>query len=651
MARVKHTFDSPSSYKACTNSNVKVVYDSELRHGARMSGAFCINRTIKQGEFICAWNGRQIKDDDDVERLTNIYDLTKYALSFPSGRKKELLYSAPRLDKYGRPKPLPEREEDVIGDPRDVSLAVFLNEPSPDFVAIYKDETVSIERKRRNSANVCMRTEKHRNGIVCPLMFASRDIHIGDELTWDYGAVEYDRRFYTIDEEQGVFEVSEDKYSATEDPQNMCRITCDTVAFRNGLVLEPFSPDLFLLDADNLTNVERRHIVFRSDRYLPDRHASDNSTIDTASINSDSTIDVASVGDGTSSDQSSMRPLKRQRRRGPKLQRRTITVKSMQDEELSIFIQQRQILDRFANDILHRLNAVKGNRRVSQKLRIIAILKRIIQPAVYRVIEATTALGYVLQFPRTEFVLTKVDGLALIMNDNDVLWKDVIKMQHMVFLAIDSTIESLKAIKDSTDDIYLKFAPNTLTSIYIRPDGTKETVSDWSSDSFRQDHPTTHRVAMQFLNKMQHISNSIKNYNTWHRRLEEFEAKERDYGRRDDNVDLVWQKGRAFINLALDMLHNNAYEQINDPKFINVSDSIIKTLVESVKYRPINPVRTSEDLKQFRDVLFTLRDHSVQCDVVLANQMLEALQEPLYMWRSESMLSSLSSHRMIELKR
>lgn len=632
MARVAHMFESPSSFDACTNSNVKVVYDRELRKDACMSGAFCLHRQFNPGEFICAWNGRQVIDDDEVvQRLTNIYDLTKYALSFPSGCKKQLLYSAPRLDKHGRPARLPEREEDVK-DPQDVSLAVFMNEPSPDSAAIYNasEDKVRIVKEKRNSANVCLRTVKQRNGVVCPLMFASRVIRPGEELTWDYGA-DYDRHFYTIEAEKGVFDVSKDKYSATEAPNNICRITCDTVEFKKGLAIETeFSPDLFLLNAESLTQKDRDQIVFRSDHYLPGRHASDDSTIDNASVDS-----------GTSSEPSITRPTKRRRRH--RLQRRTISVESMQKEEMNDFLQQRSELDRFAQEILQRLNdALKiGRIRNPTKLRIIAILKDIIQPAVYLPYEQTTPLGYtvVQHFNRTEFVLSKVDGESFIKADNDVLWKDVIKMQRMLFLAIDSIIDSSKGSKDVTDDIHLKFAPYNFTSIYIRPDYTRETIDDWDNPKFRENHPTAHRVGMQFLHKLAHIQDFIQHYNTWHRMLETFNAKEKQEYCRTNGLD--WQKLRLCIELGLNMLHNNAYARVNTPGFFEMCYAVIHILVTSVKVWPIDPIRISEAIDEFKGKLNEFRIGGTEHDSSLAEKMLNALQEPS-MWRSESMLLMLS---------
>lgn len=640
MGHVQHVFDSPSSFDACTNANVKVVYDREIRRGARMSGAFCLHTQINPGDFICAWNGWQIQDADDVERLTNIYDLTKYALSFPTGRKKELLYSSPRLNEYGRPAPLPERESDVV-EPRDVSLAVFLNEPSPDTVALYEasTDTVSVVPKARNSANVCLRTEKQRNGIVCPLMFASRTIRPGEELTWDYGATDYDRRFYEIDEDRGVFQVSDEKYSATEASTNVCRITCDSVEFKNGHPIEPFTPDLFLLNADLLTTEDRRRIEFRSDSYLPDRHTTDESTIDTASVDSSTIPDTGSSAD---------RPTKKRRRRQRRLQRRTITVESMQEDAIASLVRQRRELDLFANDILQRLNAVTPGRiRDPTKLRIIAVLKSIIQPAVYLPYEERTARGYTIihHFPRTEFVLTKADGEAFILMDDDVIWKDIIKMQHMVFLAIDSIIDALKQPRDS-DDIHLKFDPYRYTSIYIRADGSRETIEDWNNAVFRQDHPMAHRVGMRLLNKIAHIQDSVKHYNTWYQLLARFDA-EKDKRRKENSrlqneEDLMWQKGRLFMQLALEMLHNNAYEQVNATSFREICYSGMQALLIKVEERPVDPLSISRALDSCRRHLRELQTQGGEADVVLATDLLGALHEP-NMWRCESMLASLFS--------
>ena len=639
MARVQHSFESPSSFDACTNSNVRVVYGREVRPGVRMSGAFCLHRTMQPGEFICAWNGRQVLDDDAVESLTNIYDLSKYALSFPSGRGKQLIYSAPRLDRRGYPARLPEYEADV-DDPRDVSLAVFLNEPSPDNVAMYNSQTdtVRIEHRARNSANVCLRTEKQRNGIVCPLMFASRVIRPGEELTWDYGATDYDRRFYTIDEENDVFGVSSEKYSATEAASNVCRVTCESVAFRQGIPLEPFAPDMFLLQAD-LGLEDRRRIVFRSDRYLPGRRAGDDMTAETASVSSEP----------RATPHHDAPPAKRQKRRR-RLQRRTITVESMQEEEMRLFNAERLQLDQFANDILHRLNAVKKGRvRDPSKLLIIELLKRIVQPAIYWPYEETTAQGWSIMqfFPRVEFVMSKREGEEFVMRENDVIWKDIRKMQNMVFLNIDSTIDALKRNRDTSDEIHLKFAPYTYTSIYRRPDGSLETVEDWDARGFREDHPTAHRIGMRLLRRLAHLQDSIRHYVSWHRMIREFETPPT---RGDADARILWQvceRGTAFGEVALDFLERNAHEQRNDTSFLEVCYSVLSTLVDAVKTRPIDAIAASRRLDADRGKLYELRDGGEEADSLFAREMLDILREP-NAWRSEGMLIDIKGHRVAQ---
>lgn len=598
MARVQRRFASPSAFEACTNPNVKVVY-GRVREGAPdMAAAFCVKRAFRAGEFICAWNAVQIVDnDDDVNRLSNAYDLSKYALSFAlCDRANTKVYSCPRLDKTGKPLPLPLTEGDV-GERRDVSLAVFLNEPSPGRVTKYdaRTDVVHIYKASRVSANVCLRTQKQRNGVVCPLLFASRLITPGEELTWDYGSEEYDRRLYQIDAEKGIFSVGEEKYPATEAASNRCGITCDTVEFESGLPIEPFSRDLFLIDADGLTDDERQLVEFKSRRYLEMLQLEDDASVDTTSVASTS----------------SPPPPAKKQKRTRRAKRRTITVQSMQEELAVQFTRERSALVQLAEEVQHRLAAVTPGRIKNQKkLCLISLLKRVLQPAMYLAVEEVKPGGreVVHHFPRREFVPYLSDRDSFV-EENDVMWKDVMKMQRRAFLTLDSIIDRLKG--DPKESVEALFKTHNFTSIYVRPDGREETIDDWKSPEFAEEHPTAHEVGMRFLLKLEHIRAMVHRHDAWSRA-----------GPDDADQARIFEKSRA---VALDMLQANAYEQVNSPAIFDAFDAIVSTVSKGSE-----PDRTQ----------LTVLAQGEGDDAMRAAAMLNALREP-EVWRSEAMLVRL----------
>jgi len=470
-----HIFTSPSDYTACTNEKVHVVYGQELRDGVEMSGAFC-RETLQSGEFICAWNGIQTVDSDELAQLSNGYDLTKYALSFPGRTPGEMIFSCVRLDKNGQPPRLPT--PDSRYNATDVSLAVFLNEPSPDNVANYNFETqqVTILKKSRNAANVCLKTQRQRNGVLCPLMFSRRLIAKGEELTWDYGDL-YDRRHYTYDEEMNVLHVSDKGYSATNAKDNNCKNTCDTVHFQSGLSISAFDPDMFLIEHE-LDSINRERIDFRTKKYFEHLASSEL---------------VAS-------------PLekKRKRKKQTRISRRTITIENVHDQERQIFIPLRDTIDRMATDVVDRLISYKIKKHKNVDIvRGQNIIKHIILPAL-------TIKYDLMYYIRVDFVLSKQKGLAFI-SSNESMWQDILKMQQRFFANIKSITDL--PLKLNTSQLIEKFNPNTYTGLFVNEQTQEqETITDWNATEIREKYPLTYSEGTRFLNRLQYIQEVIATY-------------------------------------------------------------------------------------------------------------------------------------------
>ena len=477
--RVQMTFDSPAD--AAINPKVVIKY-GEIRKNVYMHGAFCTSK-IQAGEFICAWNGFQVIDDENVDNFINIYDLTKYVISFP-GKGGKNIFSCVRLDKNGKPK-LPDSH---TNDRRDISLAVFLNEPADNEYALYdvRTDSVSWFPKSRNLANVCLRTQPQRKlGIVCPLMFATRDINVGEELVWDYGKL-YDRRIYNIDEDNDVFE-SGVEYKNNTSNDNSCKNTCWTIEFKNKLPVEDFSPDLFLND-DELTSDDIRRINYRSKKYM--------------SAFSDSATH-------TTEDVEDHRPIKR-RKKKTKLKIHSVKQIDVQQQELDDFRSLSKELNMKAEMVLIKIQTLKVTGKTGPaKKAFVELVKNTIQHSVW--------LEYSYQHPQTqkyisqffirpEFCLTEKKVKQFIDN-GDSHWKDIMKMQNRFLQNIESMCE-----KKQLTNI---FVPNMYAGMFNSLLGVQESAADWQENSFVDEFPEASEQASLFFDKLMYISDIVDHYTKW----------------------------------------------------------------------------------------------------------------------------------------
>lgn len=179
----------PSAYEFNTIEHAHIVRGT-LRTGVTMNGVFC-NKYIPKGTFLCAWTGVMCKDTDENmidSNLVNAYDISKYGMSFLYAYQK-YMYICPPLDNEGNPlcsKTDVENEFRIErGNPQQ-TMAVFLNEPSPDEHCVV-DQSRPIVRPGAIAANVCL-YPKRESGSVVGLLFATRNIEKGEELTLMYEA-------------------------------------------------------------------------------------------------------------------------------------------------------------------------------------------------------------------------------------------------------------------------------------------------------------------------------------------------------------------------------------------------------------------------------------------------------------------------------
>ena len=162
-----------------------------------MKGVFCKSK-ITQGEIICAWNGVAVefmpdKDESVIDNLDNFYDTGHYAVAIRINSTKSL-YICPKLDANGQP---------VLYAPGE--MAFLINEPGVHHSGKKNKATGELEIRpvQNNHINVCLRVYNH-NGVVCPLLCATRDIRPGEELLWHYGR-DYRRDVFEIDRDRRTF--------------------------------------------------------------------------------------------------------------------------------------------------------------------------------------------------------------------------------------------------------------------------------------------------------------------------------------------------------------------------------------------------------------------------------------------------------------
>lgn len=622
--RVQLTFDSPAD--AAINPKVRIKY-GEIRNNVHMYGAFCISK-IEAGEFICAWNGFQVIDDDKVDHFTNIYDLTKYVISFP-GKRGQKIFSCVRLDNHGKPK-LPGTATD---DPRDISLAVFLNEPADNEYALYDIRKDSISRfpKSRNSANVCLKTQPQRKlGIVCPLMFASRDINVGEELVWDYGEL-YDRKIYEIDEDNKIFNVGME-YKENIPNSNDCKVTCWTVEFRNKLPIEEFTPNLFLLDK-NISAYDMQRIKFRSQKYLWD----------------------FSDTESTVTDALEERPIKK-RKKKQKLKIHSVEYTDVHKQDIDDFIKMQKNLNQKADLICAQIQNLKITGKTNpRKKEFIEMVKNIFLHSVWReysYIHPQTS-KYVTQFfIRPDFCLTK-STVETFVNAGDSHWKDIMIMQYKFLQSIEHMCDKREYFAESIE-------PNTFARMFKSLTGVVESISDWQEESFAESFPNASRIAIAFFEKLIHISNIVDHYLKWKsihnniilNRMKSCVKKSNSVNSIDTTIHL---KIDELCKIGISVLQRNSYEIIIEEWIYELIFKLLLNCEAYLEKTCISGTRAIDDfISNIKSTFDTFETRPSLTKEYLDNhdtfQALKEICNYKLTWRAESMLSSLNkmfNHRHV----
>jgi hypothetical protein len=607
--RVQVTFESPVD--AATNPKVEIKY-GQIRDNVHMYGAFCVSK-IQAGEFICAWNGFQVMDDENVDSFTNVYDLTKYAISFP-GKGGQKIFSCVRLDKDGSPK-LPGS---FVNDPRDISLAVFLNEPADDEYALYdvRKDSISLHKKSRNLSNVCLKTQPQRKlGIVCPLMFASRDINIGEELVWDYGTM-YDRRIYQIDEDKDIFS-SGIEYKKNIAKDNDCKVTCWTVEFKQKLPIEVFSPNLFLIDS-NMNQQDIQRIKFRSRRYMSE--FSDTET--------------------NASDEYEQRPSKKRRRKF-KLKIHNVEYKDVHEQERLEFKKMEKTLNIKADLICAQIRNLKVTGKTNPKKKeFIDFIKNILIHSIwleYTYVHPNTSMFVTQFFIRPDFRLTEAT-VQIFIQAGDSHWKDIMAMQYRFLQSIEFMCDKRMYDPES-------IRPNLFAGMFKSLTGVYESVSDWQEESFIQDFPNASKIALAFFDKLKYISNIADHYFKWKSICDNIKLHQMKFCAGINSMNnTIYLKVDELISTANFVLKQNSFEAIVDEW---IYELIFKLLIHTEKYLIESCVAKTHEFNKFLSKLSNifnefqtqqtaeyLEDHEIF-------QKIKNICNYNISWRAESLLTCL----------
>lgn len=207
-----------------------------------MFGVFSTD-DIRQGEVVCAWTGIQVpvKRFDVPGKYKNYFDLMYYGLQFDD------IFACVKLDPSGRP--LPWDRSNV-----ETNIALFLNEPAPEYVARLDEDGRVHRYKEQGSTNLCLTVHRQTSPkLALPIFQATRDIKRGEELTWYYGE-SYDR----------TYDLPEDNPKGISKP---CT-TKSLIHFKHGLNQVSSSLNDFLFVATgNATAKDLREMERRTEEY------------------------------------------------------------------------------------------------------------------------------------------------------------------------------------------------------------------------------------------------------------------------------------------------------------------------------------------------------------------------------------------------
>lgn len=148
-----------------------VVAKGEARPGVVMHGLYA-TAPIKANELLLTWSTLMTPYTKETVDYVNVYDVTMYSMAF--GRDGKGVLASGRLNETG-----------MLID----TQAGYANEPSPKHIARLKsDGTVSHEAVEHNVANACLYHYSEWGSVWGPVLVATRNIDVGEEVTFYYGS-------------------------------------------------------------------------------------------------------------------------------------------------------------------------------------------------------------------------------------------------------------------------------------------------------------------------------------------------------------------------------------------------------------------------------------------------------------------------------
>lgn len=571
--RITHRFSSPSDYEANSNSKTVIVYDQVLRtfngNDIKMAGVFC-KESLEPGEFICAWNGvNLIESPTDTQNLINGYDFSNYGLEFPKGN--QIIISCPRLDKNGKPlKPSPSL------DKRDLSMAVFLNEPSPTQEAVlvldkrkFTPEEkavfstmdpgtpgiIRLKNKTRNLANVCLDIHKQRNGVIVPIVFAKRKIQVGEELTWEYGG-QYLRTHYEFDRKNDSYIVHEG-YEAVSTGNSACSITCETVFFEKPIEISTFNSRMFM--AGEWTEEDILDAKFRTQKYF--EHM-----------------------------KKAAKPENKKRKQrdfeSKSVVRKTIQMEDIQNRDMKMYMEEYRKFSSIAQGVIDSIRLLKHPNKKSGTFNkfLYLMLKHIVLPCISDkrsldpdeltwispnvskrpekiVLQKNPAQTNLSYFLRPVWALRKVDADKMI-KDDDINWKYILKMQLEFFNVLKSILQGELKSFDNFEGSFGPFEPNRYTRKFMTSDNRPETVDDWNSESFQEENALAFRISSEFFKRMYHLQKNVNFFKTLYIMYEKLKTKFSPLTSESPILLRFLQKCQMMFELAILFVETNAIENV-----------------------------------------------------------------------------------------
>ena len=449
---------------AMHNPKLEILKGQIRKNAPPMAGLFC-KTPIAKGEFLCSWGGVTCHDGPILESsISNLYDVVKYALTYTLANGK-VGFVCVRLTSKGEP--IAYRPG---MDYRDGCMAVYMNEPSPTHRAFNQDGQLKIEdlkRDKRNlkaGPNVCLKLhQQSRPWIVCPVIYALRNIDVGEELVWCYGP-DYDRRLYDINYDDEIFQRSVDEYDSYKDLDGACTgdIQWELIHFQKyhrdklQVRLDTISPDMFLHTP--ITELERAQMSFRTIRYREQENIPDMITPNAPTVSE----------------------TKRRQRKVKSITNASLLHDNLREHD-RIYKEIHDIAYGVVKDF-----TVKKFKKTLQKY----------EPLLLRDTLLEHIFGETGYAKEPMFVLRKKEAEE-IMATFDPHWIDILRMQKTFWL----NLKNCTTTHQKFSYFFYTLDPDTYAGIFLSiDDAQKETAQNWNDAIFLDKFKQTRQIVHSFFN-------------------------------------------------------------------------------------------------------------------------------------------------------